>query len=82
MLDKDTLLGQFNEIENRVESLITRCNSLQKTNSELTATIDNLEAALKKKEADESQDGEVKALIRSKIDNLLERLDGITEAGT
>jgi len=81
-LDKDTLLGQFNEIENRVESLITRCNSLQKTNSELTATIDNLEAALKKKEADESQDGEVKALIRTKIDNLLERLDGITEAGT
>ena len=81
-MDKDTLLGQFNEIENRVESLITRCNSLQKTNSELTATIDNLEAALKKKEADESQDGEVKALIRTKIDNLLERLDGITEAGT
>ena len=81
-MDKETLLKQFNDIENRVESLITRCNSLQSTNSELTAKVENLEEALRKKEAHEDQDSEVKALIRNKIDNLLERLDGITEAGT
>jgi len=81
-LDKETLLKQFNDIENRVESLITRCNSLHKTNLELTAKIENMEEALRQKEAHENQDSEVKALIRTKIDNLLERLDGITEAGT
>jgi len=81
-LDKETLLKQFNDIENRVESLITRCNSLQSTNSELTAKVADLEEALRQKEAHEDQDSEVKALIRNKIDNLLERLDGITEAGT
>ena len=78
-MDNDTILKQFNEIENRVESLISRCSSLEATNLELTAAVENLEAKLKEKEAVENQDGEVRTLIRSKIDSLLERLDGITE---
>ena len=78
-MDNDTILKQFNEIEDRVESLISRCNTLETTNSELTATVVNLEATLKDKEAVVNQDSEIRTLIRSKIDNLLERLDGITE---
>ena len=78
-MDNDTILKQFNEIENRVESLISRCSSLGKVNSELTATVENLETKLREKESAENQDSEIKTLIRSKIDNLLERLDGITE---
>jgi hypothetical protein len=46
---------------------------------ELTATVENLETTLKDKETAENQDSEIRVLIRSKIDNLLERLDGITE---
>ncbi len=78
-MDNDTILKQFNEIENRVESLISRCGSLGTANSELTATVENLETKLREKEALESQDSEIRTLIRSRIDNLLERLDGITE---
>jgi prefoldin subunit 5 len=78
-LDNDTILKQFKEIEDRIESLISRCSLLETTNSELTATVENLEATLKDKEAMVNQDGEIKTLIRSRIDNLLERLDGITE---
>lgn len=78
-MDNDTILKQFNEIENRVESLMSRCGSLERTNSELTAMVANLETKLKDKEAAENQEGEIKTLIRSRIDNLLERLDGITE---
>lgn len=78
-MDNDTIVKQFNEIENRVESLISRCGSLERTNSELTAMVSNLETKLKDKEAAENQEGEIKTLIRSRIDNLLERLDGITE---
>ena len=78
-MDNEFILKQFNEIENRVESLISRCRSLEAANSELTAAVANLEATLKDKEAVENQDGEVRTLIRSKIDSLLERLDGITE---
>ena len=78
-MDNDTILKQFNEIENRVESLISRCRSLETANSELTVTVENLESKLREKETAENQDSEVRTLIRSKIDNLLERLDGITE---
>jgi len=78
-LDNDTILEQFKEIEDRIESLISRCSLLETTNSELTATVEKLEATLKEKEAVVNQDGEIKTLIRSRIDNLLERLDGITE---
>ncbi len=78
-MDNDTILKQFNEIEARVESLISRCSSLETANSELTAAVEGLEAALKDKEAAQHQDTEIRTLIRSKIDNLLERLDGITE---
>jgi len=81
-LDTDTILSQFEEIENRIETLISRCKSLEATNLELTATIENLESALREKEAGENQAHEVKALVRSKIDKLLERLDGITESET
>jgi BMFP domain-containing protein YqiC len=58
---------------------MSRCSSLEKANSALTATVENLETKLKDKEAVENQEGEIKTLIRSRIDNLLERLDGITE---
>ena len=78
-MDNDTILKQFKEIEDRIESLILRCSSLETTNSELTATVESLEARLKDKESQANQDGEIKTLIRSRIDNLLERLDGITE---
>ena len=78
-MDNDTIVQQFNEIANRVESLISRCGTLERTNSELTAMVSNLETKLKDKEAAENQEGEIKTLIRSRIDNLLERLDGITE---
>ena len=78
-MDNDTILKQFKEIEDRVESLISRYRSLETTNSQLTAKVGKLETALKEKETAESQDGDVRALIRSRIDNLLERLDGITE---
>ena len=78
-MNNDIILEQFNEIENRVESLISRCSSLEKANLALTATVENLETSLKDKETAENQESEIKTLIRSKIDNLLERLDGITE---
>jgi BMFP domain-containing protein YqiC len=59
--------------------LISRCSSLGTANSELTAKVERLETKLREKETAENADSEVRTLIRSKIDNLLERLDGITE---
>lgn len=78
-MDNNTILKQFEQIENRIESLLQRCKTLESANSQLKMTVKDLEAKLEQQTALEDQDSEVKTLIRSKIDNLLERLDGITE---
>ena len=79
-MDNQTILKQFNQIETRVESLITRCKSLEAANLKFKQEVSRLESELKHKNESEDRDSEVRVLIRTKIDSLLERLDGITEA--
>jgi len=79
-LDNETILKQFDEIEKRVERLIGACQTLKATNTELTEKVGRLEAELLEKNQLEGKDTEMKALIRTKIDNLMERLEGVTEA--
>lgn len=79
-MDKDTILEQFNTIETKIESLIAHCKSLEEANTELKQQVSRLETEIKGKSESEGRDSEVKALIRTKIDSLLERLNGITEA--
>ena len=80
-MDNDTILKQFDEIEKRVERLIGACQTLKAANEELTGKMGRLEAELLEKSQAEDQNTEIKALIRTKIDNLMERLEGVTEAG-
>jgi len=79
-LDNEQLLKQFDEIENRVEKLIEACKTLETANAELTKKVGGLEAELQSKNDQEDRQSETKALIRTKIDNLMERLEGFTEA--
>jgi len=79
MLDSDNILEYFDKIENKVETLIEDRNSLEASNNELKANIAQLEASLQEKIEQEKRQDEVKTLIRSKIDSLMGRLDGITE---
>jgi len=80
-LDNDTILKQFDEIEKRVERLIGACQTLEAANEALNEKVGRLEAELLEKNQQEGQNTEIKALIRTKIDNLMERLEGVTEAG-
>jgi regulator of replication initiation timing len=79
-LDNDTILKQFDEIEKRVERLIGACQTLKAANEALNEKVGRLEAELLEKNQQEGQDTEIKALIRTKIDNLMERLEGVAEA--
>jgi len=79
-LDNDTILKQFDEIEKRVERLIGACQTLKAANTELTEKVGRLEAELLEKQQQEGENTEIKALIRTKIDNLMERLEGAAEA--
>ena len=80
-MEHETILRQFDEIEKRVERLIGACQTLKSANAELTEKVGRLEAELLEKNQQEGQNTEIKALIRTKIDNLMERLEGVAEAG-
>jgi len=78
-LDYEFFLRQFEEIEKKVENLIVVCKSLEVTNLELSNKIKSLEEELQGKIEAEKKIAQEKALIRSKIDNLLVRLEELTE---
>lgn len=76
---EDEILRQFGQIEQKVEEIIRRCQSLEKDNSKLSDRIRELEHQLSEKADAENRYAEQKTFIRSKIDNLLIRLDSIAE---
>ncbi|MBU0697919.1 MAG: cell division protein ZapB [Proteobacteria bacterium] len=78
-MDNELILRQFDEIEEKVGKLIDVCKSLEATNLELKNKIGRLEEELQGKVEAENNYQEERALIRSKIDSLLIRLEDITE---
>jgi uncharacterized coiled-coil DUF342 family protein len=80
-LDNEFILKQFEEIEKKVENLINVCKSFETTNLELKNKIERLEGELQGKVEAENNYTQERALIRSKIDSLLEKLEDITDAG-
>ena len=79
-MDNEQILRQFKDIEQKVESVIEVCNSFKTKNVELLNKIERLEEELQNKIEAENRCNEQKALIRSKIDSLLVRLEDIAGA--
>ncbi|MEZ4551379.1 MAG: cell division protein ZapB [Desulfobacterales bacterium] len=80
-MDNDNVMLQFDQIEQKIGSLIKRCSSMEALNQELSDKVKNLETELKQKIEAENKHSEQKALIRSKVDNILAKLDNINDAG-
>ena len=78
-MDNDFVLKQFGEIEHKVENLIENCKAQAAANSELKNKLNTLEEEIQGKVKAENNYAEEKALIRSKIDGLLARLDDIAD---
>ena len=78
-MDHEKVLKQFDEIEQKVGKLIDVCKSLEATNLEFKTKIERLEEELQGKVEAENNYQEERALIRSKVDNLLARLEDLTE---
>jgi hypothetical protein len=74
-LDSQQFLLQFEELENKVDKLIEVCKSYETANAELTNKIKRLEEELQNRVAAENSFNEERTVIRSKIDNLLSRLE-------
>ena len=78
-MDHEKVLRQFDEIEQKIGKLIDVCKSLEATNLEFKNKIERLEEELQGKVEAENNYQEERALIRSKVDSLLARLEGLTE---
>jgi FtsZ-binding cell division protein ZapB len=78
-VDNEYILEQFGKIESKVEQLIGTYRSFELKNSELMNKIESLEEELQSRTEAERRYAEEKALIRSKIDGLMAKLDEILQ---
>ena len=78
-MDNAILSDQFNQIEEKVARLVAICKQNEAANLELKNRIESLEEELLGKIEAEKSHAQEKALIRSKIDSLLVRIEEIIE---
>ena len=79
ILDIEAILQQFELIEQKVEHVVQARKQLQKENQDLNNRIGQLENLIQEKVEAEKKHEEITALIRTKIDSLIGRLEGTTE---
>lgn len=76
----DSIPDQFKVLEEKVGQLVQKCNELQNANASLEARVASLQESLDAKDVTEKKYLEEKSLIRSKMDDLVGRLDQILES--
>ena len=76
------MLEKFDDIDGKIDFLIELCQTLQQENKELMLKIKELEAELDKKNETEEEFSEQEALVKSKIDGLLTKLNSFSTAST
>ena len=79
-MDEDSIPKQFKKLEDRVEQLVQTCHDLQHARLGLEAKIRELEEGLRTKDATQQSYMEEKSIIRSRIDNVLGRLDEVLDS--
>ena len=79
MLDIEAILQQFELIEKKVEHVVQVRKQLEDKNRDLSSRIEQLENMINEKIEAERKHGELTTLVKSKIDSLIGRLEGIAE---
>lgn len=78
-MENELLNNKFKDIEEKVDFLIELCQTLQSENGELMSKVERLELELDQKNEAEERHTEQQAVIRSKIDGLLSKLNNFSE---
>ncbi|MDY0376434.1 MAG: DUF904 domain-containing protein [Desulfobacterium sp.] len=78
-MDNEILDNKFADIDEKIDFLVELCQSFQLENIELKNKVERLEAELNKKNETEERNAEQQAVIRSKIDGLLEKLNNFSD---
>ncbi|MCF8114099.1 MAG: DUF904 domain-containing protein [Desulfotignum sp.] len=79
-LGNDLIKNKFDDIGNKVDELIEICRTLRSENQELLLRIKQLEEDLDKKTQTEEKFSEQEAVIQSKIEGLLTKLDSFARS--
>lgn len=79
MLDIEVIIQQFELIEKKVEHVVQVRKRIQKENEDLNNRIGQLESRIQEKAEAEKKHEELTTLVRSKIDSLIGKLEGIAE---
>lgn len=79
MLDIEAILQQFELIEKKVEHVVQVRQQLEEKNRDLNSRVEQLENLVQEKIEAERKHGELTTLVKSKIDSLIGRLEGIAE---
>ncbi len=74
-MGNDLIKKKFDDIDGKIDSMRELCHTLQQENKGLILKIKDLEAELDKKNETEEQFSEQEALVQSKIDGLLKKLN-------
>lgn len=77
-MGNDIIKNKFDDIDIKVDFLIELCQTLQVENLELNSNVKDLEKKLAEKNESEELNVEQEALIQSKIDGLLAKLDSFS----
>jgi predicted nuclease with TOPRIM domain len=75
-LGNNQIHNKFDDIDRKVEKLLERLRSLQADNQELALRITQLESELEERIQTQTRISEQEAVIQSKMDGLLTKLDG------
>ncbi len=78
-METDEVMIQLDSLQEKVEHLIERCNTLERDNTDLSAKIRQLESELDQKTEAENQFIRQKTQIRSRIDSLLAKLNNAAQ---
>ena len=74
-MDNERIKNKFDDIGDKIDFMIEFCQELQQENKELVLKIRDLESELDTKSEAEKQFSGQDALIQSKIDGLLKKLN-------
>jgi chromosome segregation ATPase len=78
-VETDEVMHQLDTLQEKVEHLIEQCQALQRNNTDLHAKVQQLESELDQKTEAENQFLQQKTQIRSRIDDLLAKLNNAAE---
>ena len=76
-MDNEIIFREFEELEQKIDTLVKACKSYEAENIELKEKIERLEEELQGKVEAENSYQRERELIRSKIDSLLGKLTDI-----